>query len=317
MAKFTDLSNELVIAIASFIGKPADILQLCIAERRTYELIQPLLYENVVFNHIHYPNHISGIGSRSMSSKIHLFCRCIKQQLKENSRRNRDGPSFGIECRSLAIDIGERLTWSTYDVMGVCEFVPFLRSFSLISNTSLEKYTKARRLKDRIPQFGDLGQALRPLRHTLESLTLFLHHQDHCWAQKSLGILQSFAALKKLRIQSRVLLGGGSGSRDNRAPALLLSQILPPDLEDLTLHCCVDDLGSTDEKGDFAHHVEASLDGKSFSTRSFEADECLAETDRRVIESVVVCLLDSHLCDSPANASLILKKSFGIVGRKV
>ena len=147
MAKFTDLSNELVIAIASFIGKSADILQLCIAERRSYELIQPLLYENVVFNDIHYPNHISSDVSRGMSLKIHLFCRCIKQQLKENSRRNRDGPTFGRECRSLAIDIGERLAWSPYNVMGVCEFVPFLRSFSLISDTRLEKPKKDRRKK--------------------------------------------------------------------------------------------------------------------------------------------------------------------------
>ncbi|KAM0801553.1 hypothetical protein BDR22DRAFT_178462 [Usnea florida] len=94
MAKFTDLPNELVFTIASFIRKPTDILRLCFAERRSYELIRRLLYENVVFNCVDYPPRLPDKWLRSMSSDIHLFCRCIKQQLKHNERRNRDGPTF-------------------------------------------------------------------------------------------------------------------------------------------------------------------------------------------------------------------------------
>ena len=307
MAKFTDLSNELVFAIACFIRKPADILHLCIAERRSYELIQPLLYENVVFNHFDYPIHTPVHGLRSMSSKISLFCRCIKEQLKENSRRNRDGPAFGRECRSLAINVNARLTYANYDVIGVCAFVPFLKSFSLISNPRFDDPKKDVRFN-----MDALGRALQPLRHTLESLTLFIRNQDYCWAAEGLGTLQNFTAMKKLRIQSQVLFCWESG-----LPTLLLSQILPPSLEDLTIHCCEYDFGSTDEREGLAHHVEASLDRKSFSTRIFEPDECLAETNRRVIESVVVCQLGVPSCGTNVYRSLGLKKSFDIVGRKV
>ena len=307
MAKFTDLSNELVFAITSFIRKPADILQLCLAERRSYELIQPLLYKNVIFNHFDYPNHRSSHGIRSMSSKISLFCQCIKQQLKENSRRNSDGPAFGRECRSLAVNVNARLTYANYDVIGVCAFVPFLKSFSLVSNPRFDDPKKDTRFK-----LDALGRALQPLRHTLESLTLFIRNQDYCWAAEGLGSLNNFLAMKKLCIQSQVLL-----CREIGLPTPLLSQILPPSLEDLTIHCCEHDSGRTDERWDVAHHVAASLDGKFFSTRNFEPDECLAEMDRRVIESVVVCLLDVPSCGMSVYRSLELKKSFDIVGRKV
>ena len=307
MAKFTDLSNEIVFAIASLIRKPADILHLCIAERRSYELIQPSLYENVVFNHLDYPNHKPGHGLRSMGSKIHLFCRCIKQQWKENSRRNRDGPDFGRECRSLAINIDERLTYANYDVIGVCAFVPSLKSFSLISNPRFDDPKTDVRFK-----IDALGRALQPLRHTLESLTLFIRNQDYCWAAEGLGSLNNFLAMKKLCIQSQVLL-----CREIGLPTPLLSQILPPRLEDLTIHCCEHDSGRPDDSGDVAHHVEASLEGESFSTRTFEPDECLAGIDRRVIESVVVCMLDVPSYGTSVYRSLGLKKSFDIVGRKV
>ncbi len=308
MAKFTDLPNELVIAIASLLRKPADILQLCYAERRCYELAQPLLYDNILFDHISYLTHKSAYQIHKLSSTIHIFCRCIKQQEKENSRRNRDGPSFGKRCRSLAINTNERLSYSAYDMIGVCAFVPFLRSFSLISSPRLDDPSKDTRLA-----IDAVGRALRPLRHTLEALTLFITNQNYCWAAGGIGSLHSFQAMKKLRIQSQVLLGGGRRS----APTLLLSEILPPKLEDLTIHCCDHESEHTNEEGDIAHHVEAPLDEKSFSTRSFEPDERLTRTDRRIIDSVVVCLLDVSLSGTPICTSLRLKKCFDIIGREV
>ena len=312
MAKFTDLSNELVFAIASFIRKPTHILQLCLAERRSYGLVQPLLYENVVFNHLDYPNHKSGNGLRSMSSKVHLFRQCIKQRLKENSRRNIDGPAFGRECNSLAINIDERLTYANYDVIGVCGLVPFLKSFTLVSNPRFHDLRIDVRFR-----IDALGWALHPLRHTLETLNLFFRNQDYYWAAEGLRNLHDLTALKKLCIQSQVLLGEQSALRNNRDPTLLLSQILPPNLEDLMIHCCEHDYVRTEGKEYLAHHVDASLDGQSFSTRTFGPDETLMGTDRRVIESVVVCLFDAHISDLPVHRSLRLKKFFDIVGRKV
>ena len=307
MAKFTDLSNELVFTIASFIRKPSDILRLCFAERRSYELIRPLLYENVVFNCVDYPTNTPGNWLRSMSYDISLFCRCIKQQLKRNEREKGDGPTFRSECRSLAIYFDERLTHAKYGVVQVCGFVPFLKSFTLITNPPFD---------DPNTDFNidNLGRALQPLRHTLESLTLFIRNQYVYWYNEDLSSLYYFTAMKKLRIQSQLLRCREKGFSKNRVP-MLLSQILPPKLEDLTIHCCAHGPRETEGKQDLAHHVEASLDGKSFSTRTLEPDECLAGTDRRVIESVVVCLLNvgsgGTVCGPWG-----LQKRFDIVGRK-
>ena len=309
MAKFTDLSNELVLAIASFIRKPADILHLCIAERRSYELVQPLLYETIVFNHIDYPTQAQ---AHKMRSKIHLLCRCIKMQWRENRRRVDDGPSSGRQCRSLAINIDERLAYSAYDVIGVCAFVPFLRSFSLISSPPLEGIYPKPETRFEIDQ---VGRALQPLRHTLETLTLFIHNQSDCWSRGGIGSLHNFKAMKKLRVQSQVLLGHDGVLRE--APKPLLSQILPPNLEDLTIHCCEYGLEHTDEKINVARHVEESLDGKPFSTRTFEPDQRLKGTDRRIIESVIVCWLGVSLGSILTYPPFKLKESFDIIGRKV
>ncbi len=306
MAKFTDLSNELVLAIASFIRKPADIFHLCIAERRSYELVQPLLYENIVFNHIDYPTHNQ---ARKIRSNIRLLCRCIQIKWRANSRRVNDGPTSGGECRSLAINIDERLA---YDEIGICAFVPFLTSFSLISSPRHEGISPRPETKIEIDQ---VGRALQPLRHTLETLTLYIHNQSDCWSRGGIGSLHDFKAMKKLRVQSQVLLGHDGVLR--KAPKPLLSQILPPNLEDLTIHCCEYGLEHTDKKIDVAHHVEEPLDGKPFSTRTFEPDERLKGTDRRMIESVVVCWLGVSLGSILTHPPFKLKESFDIIGRKV
>ena len=316
MAKFTDLPNELVIAIASSLRKPADTLQLCYAERRCHGLTQPLLYENIALNDYN-PTHESAYQTHTPSSKIRLLCRSLKEQsLKEqeqqNSRRNRDGPSLGRRCRSLAINTNERLTYSAFDAIGVCDFVPFLRSFTLISSPRLPNPSKDTKFA-----IDAVGRQLRPLRHTLEALTLFISNQDYCWAAEGIGSLHSFEAMKKLRIQSQVLLGEDGALPDSSAPTLLLSEILPPNLEDLTIHCCDHDCRHPNEEGDVAHHVEAPLDGKPFATRTFEPEERLTGTDRRIIESVVVCLLDVRLWRVPLSIPLRLEKSFDIVGGKV
>ena len=163
-----------------------------------------------------------------------------------------------------------------------------------------------------------LGRALQPSRHTLETLNLFIHDQDYYWAAEGLETLRNFTALKKPWIQSQVLLGEQSALRNNGVPTLLLSQILPPpSLEDLTIHCCEHDYVRTDGEEDLAHHVEVSLDGQSFSIRIIEPDETLVGRDRRVTESVVVCLFDAHISDMPVYRSLGLQKFFNIVGRKV
>ena len=323
MAKFTDLSNELVIAIASFIRKPTDILHLCIAERRSYGLIGPLLYENIVLHHNDYFGR--GVRYYQRSRKMqHSVLRRLHMKF-DKDRRGGNERKRGNESRALAINTGERLSFASHEVLRIGSLTPFLRNLSLIICVR----------EDISRQNGEfdieaVGEALQPFRHGLETLTLYIGGKDHCYGlDMGIGSLHEFKAMKKLCIQSKILLGwSGTFDWSSDTPPLLkssntpplLSQLLPPNLEDLTIHCCESREYRSNEQ-EVPHHVEVPLDGKSFITRTLEPSERLAGEDRRVIDSVVVCLLGDpeigHACRVPDCRSSKLRNSFDIVGRRV
>lgn len=122
--------------------------------------------------------------------------------------------------------------------------------------------------------------------------------------------------MKQLRIQSQVLLGWGDNWHRNGNSGPLLSQLLPPNLNDLTIHCC--EVEKEYRKEDGAHHFEESLDSE-VSTRSFFLSPHFRGRDRRVIENVVVCILRDPIAPYLSNAidscSLTLERCFDIVGK--
>ena len=303
MAKFMDLSNELVIAIVSFIRKPADILQLCIADRRSHDIILPLLYENIVLHHLDYPTD----RPHSLSSNVISLCRLFNHQQQNGRSGNSNGPDFGAGCRSLNINMHWSTRCNAYSVTELLSFLPFLRNLSFISSRRRFFYYGP---SIKFPTV-DLGQALHPLQDTLVTLTLYIGHEFEYCTIYGIGSLHRFKAMKQLCIQSPVLVGWGAGPSE-----LSLSRLLPPKLEDLTIHCCTNGVNDT---SNFADHFETRLDGE-VSTRSFGSFQRFPRKDRRVIESVVVCMEDPDNWHSElalAFQSSRLASCFDIVGRNM
>ena len=306
MAKFTDLSNELVIAIASFIRKPADILQLCTADRRCHDLILPLLYKNIVFHQSDYPTG----RHHSLSSNVDSLCGLLDRQQNRGRSGHSNGPDFGARCRSLNITMHHSRRSPVHSVIELFTYLPFLRNLSLIIGRRQITHWPAIQF-----HFGKLIQALHLLGDTLESLTLYIAHPWDFCGKDGIGSLHGFKAMKQLRIQSGLLVGWGIGCPDKENPGPSLSRILPPNLEDLTIHCCI--YCGLEDTSIIADHFETRIDNEA-STRSFGSSQRLMGMDRRVIESVVICMQDP---DTPrsrlAGTSSRLGSCFDIVGRNM
>lgn len=310
MAKFTDVSNELVIAIASHIRKPADILNLCIAERRSHDIILPLLYEKITLHHPDYST------PQSLKSSISTLCQLFKQQKQNNKTGNGQSVDFGAECRYLSINILNNMRRPSPNVHQLLGFLPFLRNLSLIISRRPIGYS---------PDFGfgmgNLGRALHPMRHTLETLTLFIGSYEGAWSRSGIGSLHLFTAMKQLHIQSHILIGYDYAHttvwNSNVESGSLLSRTLPPNLEKIAIHCC--EIEWMFREGEIAHHLE----GASFenAARCFGSGKWEAGKEFRVIRCVAVCRLQEpkNNYSSCVTASRLprLARCFDIVGESV
>ena len=305
MARFMDLPNELLIAMASFIRKPADVLQLCIADRRCYDLILPLLYKDIVLHHLDYPTG----RQRSLSSNVNSLCGLLERQHNRGRSGNSNGPDLGARCRSLNIIMYHTRRSPVHSVIELFTYLPFLRNLSLIISRRQISWPESQ-----FP-FGIFSQELHRLGDTLENLTLYIAHPWDFCGKDGIGSLHGFKAMKQLRIQSAMLVGWGIGWPDKENPGPSLSRILPPMLEDLTIHCCV--YCGLDDTSIIADHFETRLDNEN-SARSFGSSQRFMGMDRRVIESVVVCMQDpNHPRSKVAGASSRLASCFDIVGRNM
>ena len=294
MAKFTDLSNEIVIAIASFIRKPADILHLCIAERRSHEIIIPLLYENIVLHDLDYPTHERHTYERhthkrhtprwsTLNSKIHLLGQLFEQQQRNGKRGDRRLLGFGGECRSLYINMHHYRDYKngcpTDSVIELFSLLPFLKNLSLFSK--IQQHHDHDHGGFYVYEVDRLSRALYPLRDTFETLTLVLNSKKLPWASDGVCIdgirnLHCFKAMKNLCIQSPYLIGWRNEWPHPAESAKSLGQLLPPNLKDLTIHCCA--IENFDERR-IADHFQTPLDDK-LSTQSFGPSQDFAWRDR-------------------------------------
>ncbi|KAM0798520.1 hypothetical protein BDR22DRAFT_891314 [Usnea florida] len=306
MAKFTDLSNEFVLIIASFIRKPADILNLCIADRRTHDFILPLLYTNIVLHHLDYPTK----RQHSLSSNVDSLCALLDRQQNRYRSGHTNGPDFGAECRSLSIVMYHSGRSPVYSAIELFTFLPFLKSLSLVIGRRPSSYPP-----DYEFPIGKLSQALNRLGNTLEKLTLYITHPWDFCGKDGIGSLRGFNAMKQLRIQSAMLVGGGTTWHEMDNPGPSLSQILPPNLEDLTIHCCF--YCGLEDTSIIADHFE-TRPGKETFSGSFGSSQLFMGTDPRVIENVVVCMQDPyHIRSKVAGESSRLASCFDIVGRNM
>lgn len=272
MAKLTDLSNELIVAVRSHLRKPADILRFALVDRRCYGMITPLLYQTITLHHEDYLSIDPRYSDRKLQRKLREIV------------TTQQGPSV----RNLEISAA-----LSYDVgFGVKQLNLFRLLPHLTNLTSLHlRILKPGSTCSVFPSWL-LPSALGPANGTLRSLVLSIEgREDDLLA---IGSLQNLTALKRLCIQSSVLLGSspteyrisqalanGEVLDTKRATA---SDVLPTSLESLELHCCQDGnefkedaLAWYADRGQFCACELSVFVGKAVNVQ------------RRLLKSVVVC----------------------------
>ena len=314
MAKFTDLPNELVLKIGTYLRKPADILHLCIAERRSHQLMVPLMYEKISVDRRDY-----SADEKRLYEGLGTLRRLFKQQARHCAGRKKYCANYGRDCRSLTISTKRELEYPIDDIYNLFNLFPYLPALRKITLISTETYG-----------LEGLESQWRSLAGTLETLNLSIGRFGGQFSVRDIHSLQHFKALKRLSIQSHILVCWNDlpirhpylGTTTKPPPKPLLSKVLPPNLKYLTIHCC--ELISMVERGDIADHVEAPCEGEVFDIRVFESSKLWAGKDRRIIDKVVVCIAQDgergeHLHPSEGIARRLarLGECFDIVRRKV
>ena len=207
----------------------------------------------------------------------------------------------------------------TDSVIELFSLLPFLKNLSLFSK--IQQHHDHDHGGFYVYEVDRLSRALYPLRDTFETLTLVLNSKKLPWASDGVCIdgirnLHCFKAMKNLCIQSPYLIGWRNEWPHPAESAKSLGQLLPPNLKDLTIHCCA--IENFDERR-IADHFQTPLDDK-LSTQSFGPSQDFAWRDRRVIKSVVVCTQHSK---SNRSRNLVrfhrevLESCFDIVGSNV
>jgi len=272
MAKLTDLSNEIILAIRSHLRKPADILRFAFVDRRCHGLITPLLYQTIVLHHKDYLSIDPRYSDRKLQRKL--------QELVSTQQ----GPFVrNLEiCAALGYHIGYRPKQ--------------FNLFHLLSNlTNLTSLCLRMLREDSIFNVFPvwlLPYSLGPASGNLRSLVLCI--EGRADDDVPIGSLQKLTALKHLCIQSSVLLGS-SPTDDEITQALadgdvlyprrtMASEVLPASLESLELHCCQDG----NEFGDdaLAWYVDR---GQLYACELSLFVGKAVNVQRRLLKSVLVC----------------------------
>jgi len=230
MAKLTDLSNELILAIRSYLEKPADILALTLANRRFYSLVLPLLYEEI---HLDLADNTP---TSQDANKPDLKAEHLALVLLARTLTDPQLPCPGPSIASLSVKIRGNfcevyagllaLLPHLARLLHLCLFVAYdCRSFSVF------------------PAWRVMA-SLSSAKKTLTSLAISVE-KDHGDAG-CIGELTDFIALRHVCIQAHVLLGGPRHQTFFLGPGRFndeysrVSELLPASLETLQIHCCMD-----------------------------------------------------------------------------
>lgn len=272
MAKFTDLSNELILAVRSHLRKPSDILRFALSDRRCYGLITPLLYRTITLHHKDYRSIDDRYSDRKIQRKLLEI---------EKSRQGRFVRNLEIVA-ALGYDVG-----FGFRQLSLFRLLPHLTNLTSLHMSILQEVSSGK-----VFPLWLLPAALGSANGTLRRLVLCIEGRDD--SHLTIGSLQRFVSLKHLCIQSSVLLGA-SPSESQIETALfygevldkkreMASQLLPASLESLELHCCRDGDEFTEEaltwyvdRGHFYASELSVFVGKTVSVH------------RRLAKSVVVC----------------------------
>ena len=240
MAKFLDLADELVLAIASHIPRSGDKLQLVLVNRKLYYLIIPELYRYIVLGSI-----------EDHSSKDYFTLRRVRGPTCWDTVRLRhlcsvlkNKPSHELVVESLILELDAITLHESFELSDIMLYLPCSKSLCL----------NGKRLAGRKgglePSFvspSEIGQRLRSVSGTLGSLIIDIDRDMEFRDASGIGSLHHLVALKQLGLQSHILLGEWDHLTDRQSDdtdviydETLLASIVPPSLQKLQISCWMD-----------------------------------------------------------------------------
>lgn len=234
MAMFLDLSDELIILIASYISKASHLLQLALANKKIHGIAIQHLYENVAFNQDDYDAIPTPIDYRSGVAPYPVI-------LYQYTAPHLNVLRLSNMIRSNTLPANRTVTRLTIllGVNNLCNQFQTLLSLALPQFSSLKHLTLKSVSDDRLDwerelfSLAPLAVALSSASQTLQSLSMhfFLGPKlDDGW---TIGSLRHFSNLNYLSIQGNVLLGDYD-HLPSSSPSL--DSVLPPGLKRLRLH---------------------------------------------------------------------------------
>ncbi|KAK4691637.1 hypothetical protein P7C71_g5401, partial [Lecanoromycetidae sp. Uapishka_2] len=214
MVTFSGIPNELVIAISSHLWKPSDILHLLLADRRTYRLIKPLLYENICIDE----------DFVSLSQTSYPKALTLANALNKNH--------FGSSVHNLELNLDFACQRFTFKLATLLQYLTKLKRFELNATWKSSKRCSIVLTPSR------LEFALDQIRNTIESISLCIDTVIAVDDPTATAVLsfRHFKVLKHLCIPSPLFIKDGNGV--DWSPRPKFADALPPTLETLELLCC-------------------------------------------------------------------------------
>lgn len=211
----------------------------------------------------------------------------------------RDDRHLGMAIKSMDIHIQMFSGNPNVSLVGFFQLTPCLKHLTLVTTITGEQdhFDKLR--------VSELGQMLRNVKDTLETLVLSIGLVSMCLdgsplgggRDETIGSLCDFRQLKRLTIQSHVLLGNPEIWKGftnlPSSPPTKVSQLLPVNLEDLTIYYYYE--GFVYKQEDFetqryVHHVHQDAEKPCGYRRFNILHSPRAPAMRRVLGRLVVCL---------------------------
>ena len=252
---FTDLPDEIILAIGTFIPHPPDVLNFTRACQRLHRLTIPLLYENITLDYELYStsSHNTVDKRRIGIGQPQPAIRTLVARLEEDARS--DTPRLCPAIRSLKLRVPTNIAhlclglWCLLENMTSLEelrFESLERDYAIVDlppctcvDPNGIKCADMPHVRSGIALAPDeVNVVLRPTRTSLKILTMFADKNG--WQPRSgmsMGDFSHMQTLEFLDIQGKVFLGNDE-LRDKRGEFVTeLNQRLPPKLKVLQLRC--------------------------------------------------------------------------------
>lgn len=237
MASLIDLPNELIVAIASLLQKPYEILQLILVNGHLYQTCLYLLYRHIILNwRAAYRSSPKSVLTNYQSRQVGQGYphRAITRL---SSLLSKPGVYHGSGVHVLDLRLELNTQCPDFGLRALLPHLHNLRHFrlSIEKALNLDGESQITKLSAR-----SLGSALDPVRKTLKSLCIYTEHDRAHRDGSNIGDLRHYTSLESLSIQCHILFGQKSKSSPRA-----LQQILPLSIQQLFFDCRADDVGET------------------------------------------------------------------------